>query len=61
MPLLRLQHLVRPAPGLLNNQVNEVQLGDDGWRQDERVEVGLAHAPRQLVEHPGQFDPGVDE
>jgi len=55
------QHLIRPTTLLLDHQVDEVQLGDHRCGHDERVEIRLAHAARQLVEHARQFDPGVDE
>ncbi len=42
--LLRLQHLVRLATGILNQQMDEVQFGDDCRRQHERVEIRLTHA-----------------
>ena len=55
------QHLIRPTALLLDHQMDEMQFGDHRSRHDERVEIRLAHAARQLVEHARQFDPGVDE
>ncbi len=61
MASLCLQGLIRPAALFLDDQVNEVQLGDHRRWQYEGVEIRLAHGAGQFVEHAGQFDPGVDE
>nr|GEZ30648.1 hypothetical protein [Tanacetum cinerariifolium] len=56
-----LTDLIRLAARPLYDQMDEVQLGDDGRRQHERIEVRLSHGTGQLVEHAGQLDPGIDE
>ncbi len=42
-------------------QMNEVQFCDRRARQRERIEIGLAHAARQFVQHRRECDPGVEE
>ena len=41
--------------------MHEVQLPRDRSRHHERVEVGLAHAARQLVQHVRELEPRVEE
>ena len=41
------------AAGLFHDHLNEVQFTQHLARHDEGVEVVLAHAPRQFVEHHG--------
>jgi hypothetical protein len=43
-----------------NHTVNEVQLAHGGYRQQEGVEIGHAHAARELVEHAGKSYPAID-
>lgn len=43
MPGSDLQDIIRAAAGFLDDDVDEVQLGDHGRWQHEGVEIGLAH------------------
>ena len=59
--LLQGQDFVCATARILDHQMNEVQLGDRRCRQYERIEIRLAHAARQFVEHARQLDPRSDE
>ena len=43
LPGSDLQDIIRAAAGFLDDDVDEVQLGDHGRWQHEGVEIGLAH------------------
>ena len=43
LPGSDLQDVIRAAAGFLDDDVDEVQLGDHGRWQYEGVEIGLAH------------------
>ena len=45
----------------MDQAVDEAQLPDDRRRQDEGVEVRLAHAVVEAVDRIGQREPGVDQ